>query len=301
LADLSEPLARALSWTAAIDQLRFAELAARDYVRLVVNNIHTEADPGAVQQLLGGAAQAITVYGDPANRDDARLKLATGALAALKEADRGSDLQLLWARAFIANARSDEHVASVKGLLEGKTTFPGLAIDTDMRWLIVHSLAGLGVIDEGVISAELNRDPTDQGQRYAAGARAARPTPEAKAEAWARIVDDPTTTLATIRALIGAFGRFDQAHLIEPYRQKYFDAILTMWSSRPVEVAMTFVDGMYPHALTSDELIADTDAYLEAHPEAAPPIHRYLMENRDDVARALKARELDAKAGARKE
>jgi len=301
LADLSEPLARALSWTAAIDQLRFAELAARDYVRLVVNNIHTETDPGAVQQLLGGAAQAITVYGDPANRDDARLKLATRALTALKEADHGSDLQLLWARAFIANARSDEHVAAVKGLLEGKTTFSGLAIDTDMRWLIVHSLAGLGVIDDGVISAELNRDPTDQGQRYAAGARAARPTPEAKAEAWTRIVDDPTTTLATIRSLIGGFGRFDQAHLIEPYRKKYFDAILTMWSSRPVEVAMTFVDGMYPHALTSEELIGETDAYLEAHPEAAPPIHRYLMENRDDVARALKARELDAQAGARKE
>src|SRR5439155_25342406 len=123
LADLSEPLARALSWTAAIDQLRDAELAARDYVRLVVNNIHTETDPGAVQQLLGGAAQAITIYGDPANRDAARLKLATRALAALKEAEQASDLQLLWARAFISNARTDEHVAIVRGLLAGKTTF----------------------------------------------------------------------------------------------------------------------------------------------------------------------------------
>ena len=67
----------------------------------------------------------------------------------------------------------DEHVGIVKGLLEGKTEFPGLAVDTDLRWLIVQSLAGLGAIDDGVIEAELRRDPTDQGHRYAAGARAA--------------------------------------------------------------------------------------------------------------------------------
>jgi aminopeptidase N len=64
---------------------------------------------------------------------------------------------------------------------------------------------------------------------------------------------------------------------------------------------MTFVDGMYPIALMNPELIAETDAWLQAHPDAAPPIHRYLIENRDDVARALRARELDALAGSAKE
>ena len=297
LADLDEPRARALSWTAAIDQLRDAELAARDYLRLVVKNIHTETDPGAVQQLLGGAAQAITVFGDPANRDAARLQLATRARRGLDEAEPGSDLQLLWARAFIANARTDEHVGVVRGLLEGTQSFEGLAVDTDLRWLIVQSLAGLGAIDEPVIEAEFKRDPTDQGRRYAAGARAARPTAEAKAEAWTRIVDDGSTPLATIRSLVGGFSRFDQAHLIEPYKQRFFDTIQKVWDTKPVEVAMTFVDGMYPIVLMSPQLIAETDAYLDAHPDAAPPVRRYLIENRDDVARALRARELDAKAG----
>src|SRR4029077_4210372 len=193
VADLADPLARALCWTAAIDQLRDAELAARDYVRLVVNNIHTETDPGAAQQLLGGAAQAITLYGDPKNRDAARLQLATRALESAKAAEGGSDLQLLWARALISNSRIDEHVAIVRGLLDGTTSFEGLTVDTDLRWLIVHALAGLGVIDGEVIGPRLERDPTDQGQRYAAGARAARPTSEAKAEAWSRIVDHSDT------------------------------------------------------------------------------------------------------------
>ena len=49
----------------------------------------------------------------------------------------------------------------------------------------------------------------------------------------------------------------------------------------------------------SPKLIAETVAYVEAHTDAAPPIHRYLTENRDDAARALKARALDAAAGAK--
>jgi aminopeptidase N len=297
LAHLEEPLARALCWTAAIDQLRDAELPARDYVRLVVNNIHTETDPGAVQQLLLNAGQAITIFGDPDNRDAARLTMATRARESLDAAEPGSDRQLLWARSLITNARTPEHIGIVKGLLDGSVTFEGLAVDTDLRWLIVQALAGNGEIGEAEIAAELERDPTDQGQRFAAGARAARPTPEAKADAWRMVVEDAHTPLATIRSVIAGFGRFDQADLIEPYRARYFEAIQPMWDSRPVEVAVTFVESMYPMALMSEDLLAETDAYLEEHPSAAPPIKRYMAENRDDVARALRARAVDIAAG----
>jgi len=111
----------------------------------------------------------------------------------------------------------------------------------------------------------------------------------------------PHTPLATIRSLIANFGRFDQTELIEPYRPQYFASIEPMWNSRPVEVAVTFVDGMYPLALMGPDLITETDAYLEAHKDAAPPVRRYLIENRDDAARALNARALDAAAGAAEE
>ena len=51
-------------------------------------------------------------------------------------------------------------------------------------------------------------------------------------------------------------------------------------------------------AHVSELIEKDIDAYLEAHTDAAPPIRRYLIENRDDAERALKARALDAAAGA---
>ncbi|MFA5890596.1 MAG: aminopeptidase N [Actinomycetota bacterium] len=298
LADLEDPLARALCWTAATDQLRDAELAARDFVRLIVNNIHTETDPSTVGQLLAQAQEAFTLYGDPANRASARLALATRALAQLNDAEPASDLQLLWARTFISTARTDEHLATVRDLLDGTTSFEGLAIDTDLRWFIVRCLAGLGEIGDAQITAELERDPTDAGQRYAAGARAAQPTPEAKAEAWEAICSEHTP-LATIRAHMGGFQRFDQAELIEPYREPYFDSLQRMWDTRPVEVAATFAGGMYPIALLGDELVARTDAYLEANPSSPPPIRRALLEDRDQVVRALRARAVDIAAGNR--
>ncbi|MCA1830242.1 MAG: aminopeptidase N, partial [Actinobacteria bacterium] len=163
LATLPDPLARALIWTAATDQLRDAELAARDYVRLVLNNVHVEDDPGTVGNLLAQATNAFTLYGDPANRDALRLQLATRALEELRRCEAGSDLQLVWARQLIGAARSDEHVAIVRGLLDGDNPFDGLKIDTDLRWAIVNALSSIGKLDEKSIADELERDPTDQG------------------------------------------------------------------------------------------------------------------------------------------
>lgn len=205
-------------------------------------------------------------------------QIAEHSLDALRTAEAGSDLQLVWARTLISVARSDEHLAIVRGLLDGNVPFEGLRIDTDLRWLIVGALASEGVVGEDVIAAECEIDPTDAGQRYAATARASRPLVEAKAEAWTRIVEDPATPLATIRALLAGFTKPDQADLLTPYRQPYFDQIQPTWESRPVEVAVTFVGGMYPGALASEELLAATDRYLDEHATAAPPIRRYLAE-----------------------
>jgi aminopeptidase N len=297
LARLQDPLARVLCWNAAVDQVREAELPARDFVRLVANNIHVETDPGAVNQLLSIAMVAAVRYGDPANRTHALQQIAQHALTQLIRAESGSDLQLVWARAFMTAARSDEHLGIIKGLLDGDVPFTGLRVDTDLRWLAVQALAAMGAINDALIDAELEIDPTDAGQRHAAAAHSLRPQVEAKAEAWRRIVEDGSTPLATIRALLAGFQRPDQADLIMPYRDRYFDTLETVWESRPPEVVMTFVAGMYPDALVSEELVTATEDYLDAHPKAPPPVARYLAEHLDEAKRTLRIRQRDIEAG----
>jgi aminopeptidase N len=298
LADLDDPLARGLCWAAAVDQLRDAELAARDFVRLVANNVHTESDPGTVQQLLALAQQAIVVYGDPANRDAARLQLAARALAELERAEPGSDLQLVWARTFINTARTDEHLAVVRGLFEGTKHLDGLAVDTDIRWQIVEALSGLGVFGERDIVAELERDPTDDGARHAAAARAGAPNAQAKTDAWNSVLDEQTP-LATIRAVAGGFHRFDQADLLQPYVEQYFERLKPMWDERPVEVAVTFAGAFFPGTQVAPETIDRAERYIAAD-EALPfPIKRTLLEQCDSMRRALRGRDLDVAAGER--
>jgi aminopeptidase N len=271
-------------------------MPARDFLRLLLTNIHTEDDVGVVRALLGQAALAVKQYVDSGSRDALRLELATAAREAMERAEPGSDLQLVWAQTFIGTARTDQDLAIVRGLLDGSRAVRGLEVDIDVRWQLVQTLVARGTAGNELIEAELARDPTDAGARRAATVRAARPTPAAKAEAWARIVDEPELPLATLGAVMSGFMRWDQEELVKPYAGKYFAALEPIWRSRHLEASIAFAARMYPAVLMSDELLKMTDDYL-AQRNPAPPIRRYLLEQRDHVRRARRARECDAAAG----
>src|ERR1700737_2259815 len=294
LAELSDPLARAITWAALWDMLRDAEIPARRYLPLILKNIHGETDIGVVQDLLAQAVSAIFVYGDPANQDAALKILASHSLRVLDDAPAGSDLQLAGGHAFINAARSPEHLSVVRGLLDGVKVFTGLKIDTDLRWAIVGALAGVGK-DDGLIDAELKRDPTDEGQRHAAAARAARPTAEAKEQVWAALMEDLTLPLATMRARLGGFHRFDQRRVLEAYRARYFQALANVWKERDIEIGLAFARMMYPSVVVDDHTIKVTDQYL-ARENVPGPVRRVLVEAKDSMQRAMRARAVDAAA-----
>ena len=64
-------------------------------------------------------------------------------------------LQLAWARVLGSVARSDEQVALVRGLLDGTSEVPGLAVDTDLRWHLLLRLVAIGIAGDAEIDAEL--------------------------------------------------------------------------------------------------------------------------------------------------
>jgi aminopeptidase N len=293
LAELADPLARAITWAALWDMLRDAEIPAKRYLPLILKNIRGETDIGVVQDLLAQAASAIFVYGDSANQDAALKILADHSLRALDEAPAGSDFQLAWAHGFISAARSPEHLSVVRGLLDGIKVFTGLKVDTDLRWSIVNALAGVGQ-DDGLIDAELERDPTDEGQRYAAAARAARPTAEAKEQVWASLMEDLTLPLATMRSMMRGFHRFDQRGVLEAYASRYFQALGNVWKERDIEVGLAFARMMFPSVVVDDHTIKVTDQYL-ARENVPGPVRRVLLEAKDSMQRAMRARALDAK------
>jgi len=294
LATLADPLARAVCWAALWDMLRDAELTARRYLPLVLNNIRGETDIGVVQDLLAQASSAVLVYGDPDNVPAGMQQLAEHSLRVLEASPPGSDMQLSWAHAFIGAARSKDHFSVLRALLDGSKVIPGLKVDTDVRWAIVLGLAGSGA-DDGLIDQELVRDPTDEGQRYAATARATHPTPEAKATAWAEVIDNLSLPLATLRSIMRGFHRYDQRSLLEPYAGRYFSELAEVWTHRDIEIGLAFARMMYPSVVVGNVTVAETDRYLSG--ENVPgPVRRVLLEGKDNMLRAMRGRAADAAA-----
>jgi aminopeptidase N len=271
-------------------------MPARDYVALVQRGIGNESDIGVVQSLLRQAQNALTLFADPEWAPVGRASLADTAHAAALAAEPGGDHQLAWVRAFASLATSPEHLEVLEGLLAGSTSLDGLVLDAELRWHLLHRLVAMGRAGEDAFTAELERDPTAAGQRHVAACRAALPLAEAKAQAWHDLVETDELPNAVQSAVIGGFQQPEHTELLAPFVEPYFAALDDIWHNRTVEMAQHLVVGLYPTLLVSPAVVERTDTYLDSH-EVPPAMRRLLLESRDGVVRALRARALDAAAG----
>lgn len=293
LSKLDDSLARALVWGATWDMTRDAEMAARDFVTLVLANIGAETDAWGVSRIPTYAAQAVSTFSAPEHRDELRSRWESGLRELVLAAEPGSDAQLTFARSYAAAARSEQAAGDVEALLDGGLEIDGLAVDQDLRWSLVTSLAASGNAGER-IEAELERDRTISGQEHAAAARAARPTAEAKAEAWEVAMVSTETPNETQRSVAMSFQRSGQDDVLAPYVERYLAAADDVWDRLGNKRASTALEAMFPRQLASQELLDRADAWLARTP-APPAAKRYVAEGRADVARALAAQERDAR------
>ena len=287
----ADSLPAALCWAAAWDMCRDAEMAARDYLRLVLAGIESVRDISVVQTLLRQATQAVRSYADPDWRVTGLEILSAALRDLLQRAEPGSDRQLAFAQAFSRVAFAPRHTDLLQGLLDGSVTIEGLAVDTELRWALLKRLVTVGLAGQRQIDAELAADATDAGERRAASCRTAIPTAEAKEAAWEEIVSGKLPN-ATFRAMLTGFMSPDQDALLEPYGKRYFDVLADVWRNWKSDMAQWFVSNAYPMYAISEETIAYTDEYI-ARTRPPAPLRRLLSENRDDVARALRCRERD--------
>ncbi|HEY9294286.1 MAG TPA: aminopeptidase N [Microlunatus sp.] len=224
LSAAESPLTRAVCWGAAWDMCRDAELPAADYAELVLRNVGTETDLSTVRAVLGNAGVAVRSYTPPAARSKIVSRWEDGLAELVAAAEAGSDHQLALARAYAPAVDSTTGAARLGGWLQGAAIPNGLEIDTELRWLLIKQLARLGRVDEALIDAELERDNTASGQEQAAAARAARPTAEAKATAWALAVDENDIPNETQRQICAAFWQPGQSEVLDGYLDKYLNA-----------------------------------------------------------------------------
>jgi aminopeptidase N len=295
ISEVADPLAAALCWSSAWDMTRDAEMRTRDFLALVSSGARSITELSVLERILVMTGLAVRRYADPQWRATGVTQLEGTLRSWLLEAEPGSDHQLAYAKALADLATSQANLDLLAGLLAGTQAIDGLAVDTDLRWELLHRLVSCGVAGPGEIEAELDRDRTDAGERHAESCLAAIPTAGAKAAAWAKITSG-TLPNATFRAVLRGFRDPDQAELVAPYAEKYYAALAAMWQDGASDMAQFFTEVGYPDSVISQETIDATDAFITAA-SPVPALHRLLIERRDDVARALRCQQRDAQPG----
>ncbi|MFI2235369.1 aminopeptidase N [Streptomyces chrestomyceticus] len=296
LGEITEPLSRALCWSAVWGLTRDGLMPARDYLDLVLRFAGRESDIGVLQSLHAQAGYALAHYTAPEHRDLAARELAQGALHELRLAEPGSGHQLSWARFFASVATTAADLQLLQGLLDGTAKIDGLDVDQELRWTFLEPLTARGAADQAALDAELRRDDTASGRRHHVRCLAARPSAEVKARAWADVVESDELSNALVEATISGFAQGTQRELTAPYAPKYFAAVEQVWRERSIEIGMAVVRGLFPAHQDRQETLDAADAWLSRHPDAPPALRRLVSEARDDLARALRAQACDAQA-----
>ena len=292
LEDIDNPLARSIVWGAAWDATRDAEASPSDYVQLVLNNIAAETESTTIRTTLTQLTTVARYYVDPSHRAATIETVGDGLWLLAKEAEAGSDAQFQFVKFFANMASTEDHVANIRGLLDGSIALDGLEVDTDLRWELLEGLALNGATDDAAIAAALDADNTSNGQQAAARARATFPAAAAKRAAFDLLVTHDDQPNVIVRNVTMGFLHTNDPSSLQDLIEPYFAMLNQVWSSRTYKIAEYIVQGLYPAPLASRELVDATNAWLDANPDT-PALRRLVVENLAGVERAMKAQERD--------
>ncbi|PTT67037.1 aminopeptidase N [Arthrobacter sp. HMWF013] len=294
---ITDPMARALVWTALWNSARDAESPAARYVDAVQSFGPAETGIGVLLNILENAGTAIERFTPTSQRDTVRSGFLAAVDAQLDSAAPGSDHQLAWARTLASLSRQDAALLPrLKGLLDGTEQVAGLAVDAELRWTLWHALAANGQATPAELDAELERDRTASGKAGHATAAAARPDADVKAAVWEAAVQGTGLSNQILSATIAGFTTAP-AGLLEPYIEPYFDCLRGIWDNRSIEISSRIVQGLYPHAQDlsagvrpeQQPVVLRTDGWLAANADAPAALRRIVVEQRSHLLRELNA------------
>ncbi|GLY01477.1 MULTISPECIES: aminopeptidase N [Actinoplanes] len=283
---LDDSLARAVIWASTLDAVVDGERPVDELVTLVLTALPAETEVVVVEDVLRATRGLVDRYATPAARPAALELLAQATDRLLAAAAPGDSRQLAAARGLIG---ATVDTARLHGWLAGEDVPSGLAVDEDLRWLIIYRLAVLGAAGHDTVDAELDRDRSASGEQWAARCRAALPDAEAKAAAWSAVVGDASLSNRLAELTAAGFWQPEQRELLEPYVERYFAEMPAMMRIRSGMSAEKTAGAAYPDVAVS-ERTRELAAGLLADPRANAILRRVVQDADDDMRRALVSR-----------
>lgn len=287
LSTVGDEMARAVIWAALWNQVRDGLLAPRRFIAMVADHASRASNTGILQTLLEHVAYALDNYLDEAQAQQTRKNWIETLYAGMWQTS--GDTQLVWARAFAkALAYSEEYAALSLGFLDGTNDFPiDLATNAPLRWQLICSLAAHGTISTSAIEEAAAQDTSSLAHVAKIQALASIPRSEVRTADWVRAWGDETLSNDELSALITGFKAGHSRELIHRFDAEYYERISDAWASRSIEMARRLVRDLFPQSATTEL----ADRWLEYNEGAPQALRRIILEQRDNLARAILVRE----------
>lgn len=293
---IEDRLARAVVWLSLWDMTRDAQFPAERFISLSLKALATEHQSTTFRYALSQISTAAHHF-TASRRRQPMLQLVASTLWDLAmKAQPGSDEQFQLVRAYLDYGDDADFEDHARGLLSGDLKLEGLTIDNNTRWLIIHALSAHDLLADGEIDRELAAKDTTENREFAMGARAARPTSEAKAWAWDQALHNEDLTNSQIEALADGFSGSGDQELFAPYVDRFFAAVDEVWTRKTFHIAETLLNplsagGLYPTKADPAALVKAGDAWLADHAEAPKALRGMIIQNTESSRRILKVRE----------
>ena len=253
---------------AAVD----GQLTAQQFVDCAVHVLQHETADSVVEPLLNRLVEVADQWAPLAARDGLLSRVADLSVSLASDPDR--------------------RLAALRGLAYSATTTAQLdllaaeATDADLRWRRLTRLAELDRLDDADVEDLLGQDPNPDAWISALQARTARPTAEAKAEAWQVLVEDRKIPPGSIRRIGRSFWRPGQDELVTPYAERLLGTLGAIGDSGMVW-ALSMSHAFYP-------TVGGDDSYLDRFDDAAgaddvAPVVRQTVRELNDRRRRREA------------
>ena len=284
---MTDEQARAVLWVGLRDGVALAQVDPRLLVDLGEAALVTETNDSIFARAgMHLTNRVIRVLLPEAEQDAARARMAAVGEQVLADAESGSSRALHAAR--LVARTTDDVERRLVPWAEGRDLPAGLEGDADFRWILLGQLSRRGLIGAPEIDAALEQDRTMTGQLGALTARAAIPTAEAKAAAWADLTTNRERSNYELVAIAAGFWGPQDRTLVAPYVSRYFTDIppMTAWLG---EDALSRVASMaYPSRFVSDETLAHSRAALAG--ELQQGVRRAIVDAQSELEEALASR-----------
>lgn len=225
LGRVHDPFLRTLLWGSLWESVRQADLAPRAYIALAVKLLPAETDESLTQDILGHTTTALHRY--VSHKTRAKIVPVLEVMAANRMVhSRDQSLRITWFRGLRGLAETQNGMAKLKALLDGKLTVPGMQLRPLDRWSLVTALIAAGDPEaDAIFNAERERDQSGDGQKYAYIAEAARPDRKTKQKYFDDYLHNPARPEDWIAKSLGAFNYWNQSALTEPYLKPALEAL----------------------------------------------------------------------------